>query len=60
MTPAEKQRFLFEQTCMLIAGRLGNSNTPLSPEDYIKKNFEDIYKALAQELEKPYIKTHGK
>lgn len=60
MTPEEKQRFLFEQTCALIAGRLGNSNTQLSPQDYIKGQFENIYKVLAQEFDKPYIKTYAK
>ncbi|ELY4122423.1 hypothetical protein SNO04_001902 [Cronobacter sakazakii] len=60
MTPKEKERFLFEQTCALIAGRLGNTNTPLAPDEYIKSYFEKIYKTLAQELDKAYIKTYAK
>ncbi|HCL6948373.1 TPA: hypothetical protein N2R56_003488 [Enterobacter cloacae] len=60
MTPEEKERFLIEQTCALIAGRLGNTNTQLAPHEYIKSQFESIYKTLAQEIDKSYIKTYAK
>jgi hypothetical protein len=47
------KQFLFAQTCLLLAGRLGNSSN--MPDDYIKSKFETTFKALAKEYDKPYI-----
>lgn len=47
------KQFLFAQTCVLLAGRLGNSE--MMPTEYIKNKFEETFKALAKEYSKPYI-----
>jgi len=48
------KNFIFEQTCLLLAGRLSNSE--MMPTEYIKKFFEDTYKALEAEYKKDYVK----
>lgn len=57
MNKPEKEKFIFEQTCLLLAGRLGNSKADYLPKQYIAQHFEDTYKALAAEIEKSYIST---
>jgi len=47
------KQFLFAQTCVLLAGRLANSDH--MPTDYIKNKFEDTFNALAKEYKRPYI-----
>lgn len=49
------KQFLFAQTCVLLAGRLGNSE--LMPTQYIKDKFEETFKALAKEYDKSYINS---
>ncbi|MFI7953077.1 hypothetical protein ABQ428_15140 [Citrobacter freundii] len=60
MTSEEKERFLIEQTIILLAGRLGNSKTSLLPKGCIDEHFEITYKALATELKKSYISQYAK
>lgn len=57
MTREEKQKFLIEQTCILLAGRIANSNTDHTAKNYIEKYFEETFKALSAELKKSYIST---
>ncbi|WP_333620381.1 hypothetical protein [Pantoea septica] len=47
------KQFLFAQTCVLLAGRLGNSDH--MPADYVKNKFEETFKILAKEYSKPYL-----
>lgn len=60
MTTEEKKLFLFEQTCVLLAGRLGNEKCTLSPKTCIDEHFEKTYKALADEFDKHYTIQHAK
>ncbi|QWR81949.1 hypothetical protein G4U62_16220 [Cronobacter sakazakii] len=50
------KQFLFAQTCVLLSGRLGNSDH--MPTDYIKNIFEETFKALAKEYSQTYIDSH--
>lgn len=60
MTTEEKELLLIEQTCVLLAGRLGNEKCTLSPKTCIEEHFENTYKALAAELKKSYVSTYAK
>lgn len=57
MTKEEKQKFLIEQTCVLLAGRLANSHINITAKNYIETSFEETFKALSAELKKDYIST---
>lgn len=55
MSPEDKQKFIFEQTVNLLSGLLSTQDGA-NPEKSIDYFFENTYKALAEEFDKPYIR----
>ncbi|HBC8821008.1 TPA: hypothetical protein ACKRXM_003274 [Proteus mirabilis] len=53
MTQEEKENFIFNQTVIIISGRLATMNA--APTQYIKDQFRNIYEELAKEYKKTYI-----
>ncbi|MBL5859870.1 hypothetical protein JBO49_04475 [Serratia fonticola] len=55
MTAEEKKCFLFAQTCVLLASRVAPEGA--KPTEVITYRFEETYKALLAEFDKPYVKS---
>ncbi|MCW2479758.1 hypothetical protein [Candidatus Symbiopectobacterium sp. NZEC135] len=56
MTPDEKRKMLFELAATITAGRVGSAQIQ-HPAEYIRAEYERIFKALETEWEKGYVKN---
>ncbi|EQA1593417.1 hypothetical protein ABKU91_22830 [Enterobacter hormaechei] len=50
MTKEEKEIFLFEQACSIIAARLSNSSLKLNADGYLSRNLHPVYKELEKQF----------